>query len=264
VSVGAALAAVVRAENGVRWLRTSIAVLLLAAAANLAAADFDWATDQQLVRVVTADWSATTGELRRYRRGRDGWHAVGRPIPVNIGRSGSAWGIGLHPPQPGLQKAEGDGRAPAGVFALGSAFGRRERHATRLGYVAVQATDYCVDVIASPLYNRIVDTREVGVEAVAGSTEPMRRDLQQQGDDLYALGFVIEHNPDAAKAAGSCIFAHLWRGPGVPTAGCTAMTPRAMRRLLRWLDRRRQPRLVLMPRAEYAARVDAWALPPLQ
>jgi L,D-peptidoglycan transpeptidase YkuD (ErfK/YbiS/YcfS/YnhG family) len=72
---------------------------------------------------------------------------------------------------------------------------------------------YCVDVNASPLYNRIVDTRVVGKEAVVGSTEPMRRDIHLNGDQLYKMGFVIEHNSQGTPAAGSCIFAHLWRSP---------------------------------------------------
>jgi len=44
-------------------------------------------------------------------------------LPARIGREGMAGGIGLHPPQPGLQKVEGDWRAPAGVFTIGDALG---------------------------------------------------------------------------------------------------------------------------------------------
>ena len=124
------------------------------------------------------------------------------------------------------------------------------------------ASDYCIDVPASPLYNRIVDAREVGADAVAGSTEPMRRDIHRDGDQRYRLGFVIHHNEDAEPGAGSCIFAHLWKAPEVPTAGCTAMTEGRMRELLRWLDPQLRPVFVLLPDAEYARLREAWGLPP--
>jgi L,D-peptidoglycan transpeptidase YkuD (ErfK/YbiS/YcfS/YnhG family) len=125
----------------------------------------------------------------------------------------------------------------------------------------MEAADWCIDVPASPLYNRIVDAREVGDAAVAGSTEPMRRDLHAAGDQRYRLGFVIEHNAAARPGAGSCIFAHLWKAPGEATAGCTAMEEPAMQDLLAWLDPRRQPVFVLLPLAEYQRLWSHWRLP---
>jgi L,D-peptidoglycan transpeptidase YkuD (ErfK/YbiS/YcfS/YnhG family) len=223
-----------------------------------------WADAEQLVVVVTADWNAPNGELRRYERadGSAAWHEVGEAAPVTVGRAGSAWGIGLHPAQPsGPQKREGDGRAPAGVFALGTAFGYANSASTALPYRAMSVADYCIDVPASPLYNRIVDAREVGENTVAGSTEPMRRDLHADGDQRYRFGFVIEHNPNAQPGAGSCIFAHLWKAPGEPTAGCTAMADGVMEQLVGWLDPRRKPVFVLLPQSEYQRLRSSWTLP---
>jgi L,D-peptidoglycan transpeptidase YkuD (ErfK/YbiS/YcfS/YnhG family) len=223
-----------------------------------------WADAEQLVVVVTADWDAPNGELRRYERaeGSATWRQVGEAAPVTVGRAGSAWGIGLHPARSsGPQKREGDGRAPAGVFALGTAFGYANSASTALPYRAMSGTDYCIDVPASPLYNRIVDAREVGEDAVAGSTEPMRRDLHANGDQRYRLGFVIEHNPNAQPGAGSCIFAHLWKAPGEPTAGCTAMANGVMEQLVGWLDPQRKPVFVLLPQSEYQRLRSSWTLP---
>src|SRR5437016_550418 len=82
------------------------------------------ATARQLVVVRSADWQATSGELRRYQRREAGWSEVGDPAPVTLGRSGLAWGRGLHGAPPGRPiKREGDGRAPAGAFALTASFG---------------------------------------------------------------------------------------------------------------------------------------------
>jgi len=230
---------------------------------------FVWQNQQQLVTVVSANWEASSGTLHRFER-RDGhWLMIGEAAEVSLGRNGSAWGLGLHPPQTSAQaldpqKHEGDGRAPAGVFAIGPAFGYADAVSTALNYLPMQAGHVCVDVPASPLYNQIVDSVEVGEAAVKGNTEPMRRDLHLQGDDLYRLGFVIAHNPQAESNAGSCIFAHLWRAPGSPTAGCTAMDAASMRSLIDWLDVKRQPRFLLLPTAAYAELQAAWDLPRLR
>jgi hypothetical protein len=205
------------------------------------------------------------------------WRQVGKRESVTVGRNGSAWGLGLHPdlqtrPQTPSRspaqvapiKREGDGRSPAGVFGIGDAFGYAQHADTALPYDAMQASHYCMDVSGSPLYNRIVDARSVGTEAVAGSTEPMRRDLHADGDQRYRMGFVIEHNPQARRDAGSCIFAHLWKKPAESTAGCTAMADPTMTRLLAWLRPDQHPVFVLLPTDEYAGLRDAWQLPTLE
>jgi L,D-peptidoglycan transpeptidase YkuD (ErfK/YbiS/YcfS/YnhG family) len=186
---------------------------------------------------------------------------AGDSTQVVIGRTGSAWGLGLHAPQPGPQKKEGDGHSPAGVFTIGSAFGYAESATKGLPYLALNAQDYCIDVSGSPLYNRIVDTRVVGEAAATGSTEPMRRDLHADGDQAYKLGFVIEHNARGMSGAGSCIFAHLWKSADSTTAGCTAMAESPMRAMLAWLRADAHPVFVLLPRAEYERLRVAWQLP---
>lgn len=216
---------------------------------------------RQLVLVVTPDWNATQGELRMFDRHSGSWQPRAKPVAVSIGRAGSAWGIGLHEPQPGVQKREGDGRSPAGMFAIGTGFGYAEQVRSKLTYRGMTQFDYCMDVNESPHYNRIVDARDVGQAAVAKSTEPMRLDLHSKGDQRYRLGFVIEHNPKREPTRGSCIFAHLWGSPGQTTAGCTAMTDAAMTDLVAWLDKDRQPIFVLLTRAEYERLKGPWQLP---
>lgn len=218
---------------------------------------------EQLVVVTVADWDTAHARLQRFERDGSGtWRSVGTPLPVMLGRSGSAWGLGLHAAQAsGPQKREGDGRAPAGVFAIGEAFGYAPTGVGALPYAPMQASHYCIDVPGSPLYNRIVDARDVGADAVAGSSERMRLDLHNEGDIRYRQGFVIEHNAAGVPDHGSCIFAHLLRRPDETTAGCTAMDDAAMDTLLRWLDPTRTPRFVLLPEADYARLQSAWQLP---
>jgi L,D-peptidoglycan transpeptidase YkuD (ErfK/YbiS/YcfS/YnhG family) len=246
----------------------ALAAVLLTGTAHAIAAEGSapasqaWRDARQLVLVVTDGWDATTGTLQRFEA-RDGrWQAVATAAPISVGRNGAAWGLGLHPAQPqGPQKQEGDGRAPAGVFTLGEAFGYAAKADTAMPYRAMQATSYCIDVPDSPLYNRIIDTRTEGEAAAKGSTEPMRLDLHNQGDVRYREGLVIGHNPTAMPRAGSCIFAHLWRTPGEPTAGCTAMASETMDSVLAWLRPDARPVFVLLPRTEYARLVRDWQLP---
>ena len=248
-------------------------LLALAACAQAPAqvhAPLPWDGARQAVVVTTDGWDATHGTLRRFERvAAGGWRAVGEARPIVVGRNGSGWGLGLHPaPDAAVAagdpvKREGDGRAPAGVFAIGTAFGYAGSAGTALPYQAMDAGDWCIDVSGSPLYNRIVDVDDVGASAVEGSTEPMRRDLHADGDQRYRLGFVIEHNAAAVPQAGSCIFAHLWKTPGTATAGCTAMAPKTMEAVLGWLDPDAQPVFVLLPAGEYAALRAGWRLPEL-
>src|ERR1700674_3244603 len=86
-------------------------------------------SSNQLLVVTTADWSAVEGKLQRYERSspHKKWKAVGGPITVVVGKSGLGWGAGVVTAD-GMQsgdpiKKEGDGKAPAGVFRLSTAFG---------------------------------------------------------------------------------------------------------------------------------------------
>ncbi|AWH27797.1 MULTISPECIES: L,D-transpeptidase family protein [Stenotrophomonas] len=252
-----------------RLFRRAVSVGLLILLPQLPAAALSplpppLAHSNQLVVVVTDDWDATQGKLQAYTRGAKGWQPQGPAFDVAIGRKGSAWGLGLAAaPMDGPQKQEGDGRSPAGVFAIGSAFGYAAKASTGLTYLPMQQSSYCMDVPASPYYNQVVDAREVGAEAVKDSTEPMRLDLHNKGDVRYQQGFIIAHNAGNEPGRGSCIFAHLWRQPAEATAGCTAMTAAHMRTLLAWLKDDAQPRFVLLPRAQYLHYQDRWQLPAL-
>lgn len=250
----------VRRQTVVLW---TLAVTL-AGAVHAGSAATPWPAARQLVLVTTADWNANHGELRAFERSGDGWKEVVAPASVTIGKNGAGWGLGLNAPQTGGPvKREGDNRSPAGVFRIGEAFGYAAQAATALPYRALSATDWCMDVSGTAQYNRIVDANVVGADAVKGSSEPMRRDLHANGDQRYRLGFVIEHNAQAAPQGGSCIFAHLWKSPADATAGCTAMTPALMQKLLAWLKPQDHPVFVLLPRAEYERLRAPWQLPAL-
>ncbi len=179
-----------------------------------------------------------------------------------VGRTGLAWGRGVHgdgPPagQDGPRKHEGDGKSPAGLFAIGPAFGydRAAPRGARLPYTMATSTWRCVDDPASAHYNRLLD--EATVVPDWSSREDLRRD-----DELYRWVVEIRHNADASPGAGSCIFLHVWSGPGSSTAGCTAMAAPRLTALLARLDPTAQPLFVLLTTEAYAALAGPWRLPP--
>jgi D-alanyl-D-alanine dipeptidase len=159
----------------------------------------------------------------------------------------------------GPNKREGDGRAPAGVFRLTDAFGYSPADSIDTGLPYVRSTPdlECVDDVESGYYNRVVDRRRVSPDW--DSHEEMRR-----ADVLYRRGVVVGHNAaPAAPGGGSCIFLHVWRGPGSTTSGCTAMAEPALATAMAWLDEASDPVLVQLPAREFSRRRATWELPSL-
>ncbi|MFN3243745.1 MAG: L,D-transpeptidase [Planctomycetota bacterium] len=208
---------------------------------------------RQVVLVTNEHWAATDARLQRFERdGGGGWRQVGGPVAVTVGRSGFGWGLGLHRDGEGPIKNEGDGRAPAGVFELGTAFGYAADAPAgcRVAYRAAGERDYFVDDAGSTDYNRwrrIPDGEANDPKARWQSCERMRRD-----DHQYEFGMVVEHNDACVPGRGSAIFLHVWQQPGAPTSGCTAMARSDLLALLRWLDPTARPLLVQAPRGVVA------------
>ncbi len=232
---------------------------VLALLALLLAASPVPAESRQMVLSTTPGWDATTASVQRYERSAadQPWRAVGAPTEALVGRSGLGWGRGLHVGDlQGPAKREGDGRAPAGVFALRAATGydATAPAGTRLPYREATADLRCVDDVASAHYNRLAtDTPQRDWK----SAEDMRRT-----DGQYRYTIWVGHDDDPPQpGAGSCIFLHVRAEPPQPTSGCTAMAEDALRALLTWLDPAAHPVLVQLPAEERARRAADWGLP---
>ena len=217
---------------------------------------------RQLLLVSAADWSAVSAEMRCFERqdARSAWAEVLTVSKAALGRNGMGWGIGLHGTAAGGEpvKREGDGKAPAGVFRLIEAFGfasAEDAKLTTFPYRPLTDDVEGIDDPGSRHYNRLVDARTVGTKDWK-SSERMRR-----AGDVYRWGVVVGHNWSQVPGAGSCIFLHVWEGAGVGTSGCTAMPEEQMLKVIRWLDRTKNPILVQLPEAEYRRMRSAWKLP---
>jgi D-alanyl-D-alanine dipeptidase len=222
---------------------------------------------RQVVLVVTRDWDSITGRMAVFERDAPDapWRRVLAPFPVTVGRAGLAFGRGLHgdgPSLPGVPaKREGDGKAPAGAFALTMGFSYDPKAlgvVPRLPMHHVTADTVCVETPGSRRYNAILD------ESTAGSPDWVSPDRMLRPDGLYENGLFVAHNTDpVAPGAGSCIFIHSWRGPDSPPAGCPAMEPGRVAELLRLIDAAKKPGMVQMPRAMLDRLGPAWGLPDM-
>jgi L,D-transpeptidase catalytic domain len=244
----------------------TVAVLLTAEGAHASPIP---SQSQQALVVKAETWDSTQATLQRYTKmagvkGKSFWKPVGKPVGVVLGKGGLGWGVGLHNASsdalspPGSTepiKQEGDGKSPAGVFKLGSAYGYAARPLSRMTwpYQASNQDLRCVDDAKSSFYNQILPEKP----NMWDSAEVMRRT-----DVLYTWVVDVEHNKQpATPGKGSCIFLHVWRGETNPTVGCTAMAQKNLEKVLSWLDPKAQPLLIQLPKTTYQTLQTSWELP---
>ncbi len=166
---------------------------------------------RQVVVVQARDGVAATLALWQEKDGQ--WGLSAGPWPAVIGVHGMA--------QPG-QKKEGDGKTPAGLYPIASAFGESEQADTALPYRKATEQDVWIDDPTSPLYNQWSQ-----LPTTARSFERLKRK-----DQLYRLALVVDYNRHpVAPGAGSAIFIHVWRSPAKGTAGCAALAEENLRTL---------------------------------
>jgi L,D-peptidoglycan transpeptidase YkuD (ErfK/YbiS/YcfS/YnhG family) len=122
-------------------------------------------------------------------------------------------------------KREGDGATPRGRFRLLAAMYRPDRLPRPLTYLPLSAirpdSGWCDDP-TDRAYNQPVRL------PYAANHEELWR-----ADHLYDVVIVLDYNiRPAIPGAGSAIFLHLATPDYAPTAGCVAVSPKTMHRLL--------------------------------
>jgi len=165
--------------------------------------------------------SATTGTLRRVvvapaAGNRRCGLLVAGPLraPCALGRAGTR-----------NNKREGDGATPVGRFGLVNLLYRADRlprPLTRLPATAIRPDLGWCDDPADRRYNRPVRL-----------PCPASHERLWRGDHLYDVVVVLDYNlAHPRRGAGSAIFLHIAAPDFSPTAGCIAVSPNTMRRLL--------------------------------
>jgi L,D-peptidoglycan transpeptidase YkuD (ErfK/YbiS/YcfS/YnhG family) len=201
-----------------RWrgaLPAVVAALAHLSEAQAAACPAALAEAERLIVVTTGTMTDTAATLTRYERSADGgWRRSAAASPVVVGSTGVAWAWSFaHVATPGEpRKLEGDNRTPAGIFRIGQPFGLAASPLP--GYLQLRpAATFCVDDPSSPFYNRIVDRTTAG---------PATRGEDMATIEFYRRGLTVDYPTNAETQGGSCIFLHVWKGPGQGTSGCVA------------------------------------------
>lgn len=206
---------------------------------------------KQLVVVISDSWSSNNGVLKTYNYEDGKWNLQELTFPVMLGKNGLAWGIGLHAvPEEVIQKKEGDGKSPAGIFSVAYTFGYDEQPIdTTFEYKKCRSRDYFVDDVKSTQYNTwqsIPLNKANSPKLLWSSYEVMKRN-----DHLYKHGFLLNHNTTKPiSGGGSAIFYHVWRAKGKPTLGCTSTSEHNLKALLAWLDAKKSPLVIQVPKSD--------------
>jgi L,D-peptidoglycan transpeptidase YkuD (ErfK/YbiS/YcfS/YnhG family) len=198
--------------------------MLLPAAAFGQSCPQPLASANKLVLVVADTLSSNTAQLQRFTRAspQSPWQADGGGLTALVGRNGMAWGYAFRgharPGEP--VKTEGDKRAPAGFYRIGSSFGFAA--SARPGHLHIREGTVCVDDAASSAYNTISSRTRVGPKV--------------HGENMwrvpdYRHGLLVDYPSSRAARGGSCIFIHLWMPNKTGTGGCVALPEPQLTRL---------------------------------
>ncbi len=230
---------------------------------SLVAPAFELPRDSsQVVVGITKSWQSSHLTVSLYEKNGMGiWHRVEGPWGGRCAKKGLAWGRGLHPlPSKASRKAEGDWRAPAGIFRIGGAWGYHKsiKKHPKLPYRQITTRDLWIENPSSPHYNHHLVLKHEPREKWE-----IRAQMRQE-DYPHSLKLFIAHNalPKPIPGAGSAIFFHIWRENGArPTSGCTTMPEAQLRTLIARIDPGRNPLYVLLPKPDYDRLQGQWRLP---
>ncbi len=195
---------------------------------------------EQIVLVVSNDFNSQKAVLSCFEDNK----RVFETIEVNIGKNGLGFGLGtraLLRTNDEPLKQEGDKKAPIGIFTLDSIFGYEEDLKFKMPYLHATKALICVDDSNSNYYNQIIEIKDEKPK----SFEYMKRD-----DGQYELGIVVGHNKEQIKERGSCIFIHVEKAKGEPTAGCTSMSLEDIKKIAAWLDKSKNPILIQVTKSQ--------------
>jgi len=174
------------------------------------------ASARRLVLVTADKLTSTTASIQQFERASANapWQEVRGAATALIGRNGVGWSHAFRrfarKGEP--VKVEGDKRAPAGFYKIGSSFGFAASQ--RYGYLRIVEGMTCVDDLASPAYNTITSRVIVGPKV--------------HGENMwlvpeYRRGLLVEFPSNRKARAGSCIFIHLQMPGRTGTSGCVAL-----------------------------------------
>ena len=180
----------------------------------------------------------------------------GPAIPVLYGKNGLVWGRGvLGTDEPGTHKQEHDGRAPAGVFRIGTiyTYDTALPEGSKYPFHTVDARDAWVDDITSPDYNKHVVVPDP-------ANPPPWFEKQKMRPWRLRLPLARRNPPQLRPTRPQRRQRHLLphppRPPARKTAGCTTMAEEDLVRLIRWLRADQHPHYALLPQIRIRSQME--------
>ncbi|MDD5455442.1 MAG: L,D-transpeptidase family protein [Candidatus Margulisbacteria bacterium] len=188
------------------------------------------AATKQFVLVVQDKKSISKARVYAYEKLDNKWVQAFPEMPACIGYNGIT-----------LNKREGDGMSPAGLFSFGFMFGTAPNPGVKYEYRLVTDNQFWVDDTTSDLYN----TWQTG--PVSGRW----KSAEKLNIKDYKYAVVINYNTEnVVRGNGSAIFLHVMTKPS--TTGCTSMKEGDLLKVLKWLTPENKPLIIQEP-AEFFA-----------
>jgi L,D-peptidoglycan transpeptidase YkuD (ErfK/YbiS/YcfS/YnhG family) len=182
---------------------------------------------QQVIEVAASRYGTSYATVTAYRRAANGWVKSYGPWTARIGRNGFA---------APSKKREGDGKTPTGSYRFGSFFFGVNSKPSGIRYSWRHAYTYDVwdDDSSSARYNLWTNRNR---------NYPGRAPEPMHVSPAYNYGAVIGYNTARRPGLGSAIFLHVSHGSS--TSGCVAVSQAALLKLLRWLNPKLSPRIIM-------------------
>lgn len=181
----------------------------------------------QILVVYNEEASSYSAVLVALERKEAIWVVKQETIQAGIGKNGFALP---------LEKREGDGKSPTGIFRIGKLFSYEKQQNTLLENQQTTTEDKWIDDPNSDQYNT----------HVKGITDAKSYENLLLNNDAYKYCTVIEYNTNPIiKGQGSAIFFHLAVEKPSFTAGCVAIDEDNMKSIIDWLDPKENPTIIM-------------------
>jgi L,D-peptidoglycan transpeptidase YkuD (ErfK/YbiS/YcfS/YnhG family) len=186
---------------------------------------------EQLIVVESTRYNDTTATFTAWRRAGACWSPRFGPWQGRIGRAGFS-----------DHHREGDGTTPTGEYGIGTVmYGNAPDPGLRYRYHRLVCGDWWDEDPSSLEYNRFQRVPCGTAPPFGGDSEALWRET-----GAYPVFAVIDYNvTPVIRGAGSAIFIHA--DVGVPTDGCVSLPPGELYQLLRWLNPKAAPAIVMGP-----------------
>lgn len=180
----------------------------------------------QVIAVTADSMNTIYAALSTYQKDGGSWSRL-LSIPARLGRDGLVLGS---------ERIEGDMRTPTGVYSLPYAFGAEANPNTNaaasLPYKLIDTDTYYDGRYGSPTFNDFVEYK------------PESEYEYMYYLPAYRYGVNIGFNLEQIPGRGNGIFLHCSTESGY-TAGCVSVSTDNMVKILQWLDRSRNPMIII-------------------